>query len=294
MNTPKKVLPGGLFPNNKRAFVDSTLAANKGLDWVQRLRQKNTPSITLPGEDRPSTHLMGDDGAGYVFPTLIREPGAKGLTNLGRDAEDYARETGTGIQFKNKAQGDWFASNKNKPGSYGGYKQGTGVLQEFMKGTKKVQKAANGLQRIQADTANTRGLIAGGLSAGADAVLPGLGSAVGGLEAISSSLKDSNGLYKSKGAQVLDTLNLTRVGTGIGNLFKGKSLDIDGQQAIKDAMAKKKIQDTQAATWGKVSNDVSSMSQLSQYKAGSKKVAHKAIEIEGGEPHFGKKVNGVF
>jgi hypothetical protein len=133
-NNKKK--PGGLFYNNKTAFVDSTLNANRDKEWVQRLYKRNTPKVVLLGEDRPSTHLMADNGNGYIFPTLVVQPGQKNLTNLGRSAEDYARETNTGIQFKKKAQGDWFAGNNNGNGSYGGYKKGTGILAEFKDGVK--------------------------------------------------------------------------------------------------------------------------------------------------------------
>ena len=61
---------------------------------------------------------MGDDGNGYVFPTVVQQPD-KSLKYLGASAEDYAHQTNTGIQFP-KEQGSWFAAN--------GYKQGTGVL----------------------------------------------------------------------------------------------------------------------------------------------------------------------
>lgn len=119
MLLPGKPKPGGLFANNKPAFVDSTLAANKQLDWVKRLREHNAPTMQVPGEPERSTHFMGDDGQGYVFPTVVRQPGQQKLSYLGNRAEDYARETNTGIQFPSKAKGDYFGHN--------GYKQGTGV-----------------------------------------------------------------------------------------------------------------------------------------------------------------------
>ena len=119
------MLPSNLFKTNKTAFVDSTLNANKNIEWVKRLTQKNTPSIetpqSIPGW-RPglrSTHLMSDDGKGYVFPEVVDR--GRGLEYLGTDAEDYARKSSTGIQFPEN-QGTWFAAN--------GYKQGTGVLKQ--------------------------------------------------------------------------------------------------------------------------------------------------------------------
>jgi len=114
-----------LFKTNKVGFVDSTLNANKDKDWVNRLYDKNPKTIHVPGtpQGSVSTHYMGDDGKGYVFPTVVNINGK--LQYLGDKAEDYARQTNTGIQF-NKKQGDWFAGN--------GYKKGTGVLNGFADG----------------------------------------------------------------------------------------------------------------------------------------------------------------
>ena len=111
---------GGLYDTNKTAYVDSVLEANKNLEWVKRLRDKNSQSIQLKDEPYPSTHLMSDDGNGYVFPRLQTINGK--LTDLGDKAEDYSRENNTGIQLP-KEQGSWFAAN--------GYKQGTNVLKNF-------------------------------------------------------------------------------------------------------------------------------------------------------------------
>lgn len=107
----------GLFATNRRGYVDSVLNANKNLDWIQRLTAPNAPSLQVPGEPYPSTHLMSDDGNGYVFPSVVRNK-AGNLTYLGDSAEDYARETNTGIQLPKK-EGTWFAAN--------GYKIGTRV-----------------------------------------------------------------------------------------------------------------------------------------------------------------------
>ncbi len=103
------------------AFVDSVLTANKNLDWVKRLYEKDAPSIQIPGQPYRSTHFMADDGKGYVFPTVVRIDGA--LRYLGNDAENYARQTNTGIQFSNPMEGSWFAAN--------GYKNGTGVRRDL-------------------------------------------------------------------------------------------------------------------------------------------------------------------
>lgn len=118
IETPQAVPPKHpLFKTNRTAYVDSVLNANKHLDWVQRLREPGAPSIQLPNEPAPSTHLMSDDGKGYVFPSVVRIGGK--LRYLGGKAEDYARATNTGIQLPQE-EGSWFAAN--------GYKTGTNVL----------------------------------------------------------------------------------------------------------------------------------------------------------------------
>lgn len=106
-----------LWQTNKPGYVDSVLDANKNLDWVQRLHDKNPETIQVKGEEFPSTHLMSDNGEGYVFPRIQKINGK--LTDLGDKAEDYARETNTGIQLP-KEKGTWFANN--------GYKTGSNVL----------------------------------------------------------------------------------------------------------------------------------------------------------------------
>jgi len=125
---PIKAYGGGIPPTNyyktdKKAYVDSVLTANKDKEWVNRLYQKNTPNINVPGQKHPSTHLMSDNGNGYVFPSVVNMNGK--LQYLGDRAEDYARETNTGIQLP-KEQGTWFARN--------GYKQGSNVLSGYAYG----------------------------------------------------------------------------------------------------------------------------------------------------------------
>ncbi len=105
-----------LFKSNRKAYVDSVLNANKHLEWVQRLLQPYQQSIQVQGLPGHSTHLMSDDGNGYVFPQIIKSNGK--LVNLGDNAENYARANNSGIQLP-KVEGTWFADN--------GYKTGTGV-----------------------------------------------------------------------------------------------------------------------------------------------------------------------
>lgn len=101
-------------------FVDSVLNANKNIEWVQRLYQKNQPTIQLPGEKYPSTHLMGHNGQGYVFPHVVMINGKLQYLPTDDQAEEYARKTNSGIQFPNPQDAIFFANN--------GYKNGTNVL----------------------------------------------------------------------------------------------------------------------------------------------------------------------
>jgi hypothetical protein len=119
-----------LFQNNKTAYVDSVLNANKDLNWVKRLYDKHPQTIQIPGQPYTSTHFMGDDGNGYVFPTVVEQNGK--LIYLGDSAENYARRTNTGIQFPAQ-QGSWFANN--------GYKKGTNVLNGYDKGGEMIRRA---------------------------------------------------------------------------------------------------------------------------------------------------------
>jgi len=124
LNTPIIYSDGGDVPTNyfntdKKAYVDSVLNANQNLDWVKRLYEKNAPSIKVKGQPERSTHLMGDNGEGYVFPYIVRENGQLKPFKTEYEAMDYAKKTGTGIQLQGGKQGDWFAAN--------GYKTGTNV-----------------------------------------------------------------------------------------------------------------------------------------------------------------------
>ena len=123
---------GGKVYANNGLNIDSTLNANKNLNWVQRLYQKNTPSIFLPGESHPSTHYM-ENADNFVYPTIIQNEDGK-LEYLGDKAYDYAMKTNTAIKFKTPEEAEDFAKN---------YKKGKGVLKKFNMGGK--IKAEDGL-----------------------------------------------------------------------------------------------------------------------------------------------------
>lgn len=119
------------FKNGGKVFaqntvdIDSTLNANKNLNWVDRLYQKNTPTIFLPGESHPSTHYM-ESADNFVYPTIIQNEDGK-LEYLGNKAYDYAMKTNTAIKFKTPEEAEHFAKN---------YKKGKNVLKGFKNGGK--------------------------------------------------------------------------------------------------------------------------------------------------------------
>jgi lysozyme len=103
--------------------VDSILNANKHLNWVKRLYDKDPKSIMIPGEDEPSTHFMessADDTGGIVYPTVIQHEDGT-LEYLGDKARDHAIKTKTYIKFPTDAEAQQFGKE---------YKKGTGVLRK--------------------------------------------------------------------------------------------------------------------------------------------------------------------
>jgi hypothetical protein len=122
-------IPMAQYGMSKRK-VDRILNENKDLNWVKRLYESNAPSITLPGESKPSTHFM-ESADGRVYPTVVQMPDGS-LQYLGDDAYDYAMQTGEYIQFKNDRQARRFGKD---------YKKGTGVLEGFQYGGQGKQAA---------------------------------------------------------------------------------------------------------------------------------------------------------
>ena len=122
----KKLPPLPLFETNKIAFVDSVLDANKNIEWVKRLYgpQKNNALYNIiPGQI--STHLMGHNGKGLVFPHIVKDNGKLKYLETDDSAEEYAKQNNTGIQFKTPEQAAWFSAD--------GYKMGTGVFGKNLK-----------------------------------------------------------------------------------------------------------------------------------------------------------------
>jgi hypothetical protein len=120
-----------LWKTDRKAFVDSTLTANKKLDFVKRLYDQSKGSIQIPGVSGRSTHYMADAGD-RIYPTVVYRNGKlQYLGGRGGDeAWDYADSTKEYIKFKTPEQAAWFA---NSPNHTTGYKLGTNVLSTIKK-----------------------------------------------------------------------------------------------------------------------------------------------------------------
>jgi len=117
---------GNLWNTDKKAFVDSTLNANKNLDFVHRLYDPSLGSIQIPGEHGRSTHYMANDKT-RAYPEVVNIHGK--LQYLpGDKGYDYADSTGEYINFKTPEQAEWFASSRDNTS---GYKMGTNVLSKI-------------------------------------------------------------------------------------------------------------------------------------------------------------------
>lgn len=120
----------------KTAYVDSVLAANSKLNFVQRyLDPAGHPTIQNP-DGTVSTHRMAS-GDRMVYPTIIQNPDGSLRQLTDQQAYQYAMKTGEYIQFPTEADARWFAEN--------GYKQGT------QKSTLPASRPASmGIQRFEA------------------------------------------------------------------------------------------------------------------------------------------------
>jgi hypothetical protein len=93
-----------------RRSVDSTLKANRGKDFVERMFEKNTKSIPDPEEKGYTmTHKM-EVSDGKAYPRVVNQGGK--LTYLDSDsAYNYAMKNKEYIQFKNDDEAVKFTQN---------------------------------------------------------------------------------------------------------------------------------------------------------------------------------------
>jgi hypothetical protein len=113
---PQQFQRGGT--QNMTKFVDSTLNANKNLDFVKRLYDGKHGDIQIPGVSGRSTHYMASAGK-RAYPTVVNIDG-KLQYKEGDDAYNYADKTKEYIEFNSEEEAAKFAEN--------GYKEGTNVL----------------------------------------------------------------------------------------------------------------------------------------------------------------------
>jgi hypothetical protein len=143
---PIKYQKGGLFYADKKAFVDSTLAANKDKEFVQRLF-KPRGSIKVRDQSGRSTHLMGSSD-NIIFPSVVNKSGKLQYISDWRESADYAIKNKEYIKFKNDEQAEWFA---NSPDSTTGYKMGTGIVLKLQVGGRLRDKKPSSSYRIDTD-----------------------------------------------------------------------------------------------------------------------------------------------
>jgi hypothetical protein len=93
-------------------FVDSVLNANKGLNFVQRIRN---PAEKLDlGNGQYATHRMAyDPDTKRAYPTVVKQ-GNKLVELKGDEAWDYADKTGEYIAFNTAKDAERFANNGYK------------------------------------------------------------------------------------------------------------------------------------------------------------------------------------
>lgn len=104
--------------------LDSVIAANKNLNFIQRAMDANTPSVMIKGQNEPSTHFM-ESADGMVYPTVVQTPDG-GIRFMGKyigknkdgrpkyntdEAYNYAKSTGNYIKFANDEDAQYFSEN---------------------------------------------------------------------------------------------------------------------------------------------------------------------------------------
>jgi hypothetical protein len=111
---------GGLWNTDKVAYLDSTVNANRNLEFIRRAIENDGLSISTPkgapgyGKGMTSSHLMTyDPKSRRSYPELVNINGTlKYLT--GDDAYNYAEDTGEYIQFPTAEQANYFSQNYKK------------------------------------------------------------------------------------------------------------------------------------------------------------------------------------
>lgn len=96
-----------------KKFIDSTLKANRGKEFVQRMFEKNPRSIPDPEDPRYSMSHKMEVSDAKAYPRVVNQGGK--LVHLSSDdAYDYAMKNKEYIKFKNDEDAIKFTENYKK------------------------------------------------------------------------------------------------------------------------------------------------------------------------------------
>ena len=93
------------------------LEANKGKNFVKRIRDPNIYPRIDNEDGTQSTHRMADaeaDGRYYVYPTIIQDMDGSLIQIDGDQAFDYARKNNEWIEFPSQEEASQFAKEYKK------------------------------------------------------------------------------------------------------------------------------------------------------------------------------------
>lgn len=94
-------------------FIKSSIAANRGKNFVDRIVDPYAPSTNVMGV--PATHYMSSaevDGRNIVYPNVVQRGSGNQLQQLSpEEALDYALKTGEFMEFRTPEEANNFATN---------------------------------------------------------------------------------------------------------------------------------------------------------------------------------------
>lgn len=114
MSTPTGYRNGGpMDSKDLNRFIKSSIAANKGKNFVDRIVDPYAPSTNVMGV--PATHYMSSaevDGRNIVYPNVVQRGSGNQLQHLSpEEAIDYALKTGEFMEFGTPEEANNFATN---------------------------------------------------------------------------------------------------------------------------------------------------------------------------------------
>ena len=114
MSTPTGYRNGGpMDSKDLNRFIKSSIAANRGKNFVDRIVDPYAPSTNVMGV--PATHYMSSaevDGRNIVYPNVVQRGSGNQLQQLSpEEALDYALKTGEFMEFGTPEEANNFATN---------------------------------------------------------------------------------------------------------------------------------------------------------------------------------------